>query len=71
MLELRDYRKQPVDGFNQYEVSIFADSKEDLVDGAPIHNLPSSWVMQPGSQCITADGEVAFLKSDGKWNWVS
>jgi hypothetical protein len=23
-----------------------------------------------GSSVITADGDLAFLKSDGTWNWI-
>lgn len=71
MIELTEIKRQPGDGFDQYQIQAFADTKEEVTPGCSIHNLPANAVIQPGSSIITADGELAFLKSDGTWNWVS
>lgn len=50
---------------------IFADSKADLTgDVAAKLNLPEGMTLAWGISAMTADGEIAFLKSDGTWNWV-
>ena len=46
------------------------DAKEDVDDSMVIERMPSDWEPQAGSSIVTADGDVAFLKSDGTWNWV-
>lgn len=38
--------------------------------GVGIDNLPNTEILATGSSCITATGDLAFLKSDGTWNWV-
>ena len=70
MVELTGWKKQPGDGLLQYQISAFADEKSDVGPGMVIKNLSSSWVLQPGSSIRTADGDVAYLKSNGKWHWV-
>lgn len=44
--------------------SLFADEKTDVskID-------PTDYAF--GTSVMTADGEVAFLKSDNTWNWLS
>lgn len=50
--------------------SIFADSKSDVEgDIAEKLGLPAGVKVAFGSSVMTADAEVAFLKSDGSWNW--
>ena len=50
--------------------SLFADSKEDVTQGVHIIGMPTGYELEMGSSILTADGEIAFLKSDGTWNWV-
>ena len=52
------------------EVSLFADTKSEVTDSAEIKGLPAGYVIAQGSSVITASGDVAFMKSDGTWNWV-
>lgn len=54
-------------------VTLFADTKEEVVPGAQIigmPKLPGPLTIGMGSSVVTASGEVAFMKSDGTWNWV-
>lgn len=51
-------------------VSLFADTKEEVIPGATIIGLPQGVTLEMGSSVMTASGEVAFMKSDGNWNWV-
>ncbi len=53
-----------------YRVTLFADTKEEVTDGAEIIGLPTGVSIEMGSSCLTASGELAFMKSDGTWNWV-
>lgn len=69
-VELVAWRKQPGDTSNQYQISAFADQKADVTTGMRIKNLPTDWEIQPGSTILTADGDVAFKKSNGKWHWA-
>lgn len=68
-VELTNWRKQPGDTTNQYQISAFADAKSDVAPGMKIKNVPSDWEIQPGSTIMTPDGEIAFKKSNGKWHW--
>lgn len=54
----------------KYQIHAFADEKADVTAGMTIHDLPPGIVPQPGSKIVTADGEIAFLKSNGKWHWA-
>lgn len=71
MITVTNITKQPGDGIKQYQISAFADTKEEVVPGAEFVGMPADGEMQHGSSVITADGDMAFLKSDGTWNWVS
>lgn len=51
-------------------VSLFADTKQEVTSDATIVGLPANTTIEQGSNVITAGGEVAFMKSDGSWNWV-
>lgn len=55
---------------NSYKVSLFADTKEEVVPDATIVGLPVNAEIEMGSSVITASGEMAFMKSDGAWNWL-
>jgi len=50
--------------------SIFADTKQEITSGMVVKGLPSDYAMDFGSDVTTASGEVAFMKSDGTWNWL-
>lgn len=69
-VELTSYVKQSADKPKEYQIACFADEKADVAPGMVIKNLPSDWVIQPGSTIVTADGEVAFYKSNNKWHFV-
>ena len=52
-------------------VSLFADKREDLISGQEIHGMPDGYSIDFGSSCTTANGEMAYLKSDcATWVWV-
>ena len=55
---------------NSYKVSLFADTKAEMSGTPTIIGLPSDAAIEMGSVCMTASGEVAFMKSDGTWNWL-
>ena len=48
----------------------FADSKSDVTSGMEVVGLPANTEITYPSVIYTADADVAFLKSDGTWNWV-
>ena len=52
------------------EITAFADAKAEVVEGMSIVGMPYGITPSMGSSVITADGDVAFLKSDGTWNWI-
>jgi hypothetical protein len=49
-------------------VSLFADEQSDVTSEAISEAVGME--VQPGSSVITADGDIAFMKSDGTWNWL-
>ena len=55
---------------NEIEVLLFADTKEEVSDDMEIEGIPKGKVISYGSSLITANGDIAFLKSDGTWNFV-
>lgn len=55
---------------NSYKVSLFADTKDEVVSGAEIIGFPEGATIEMGSCCLTAAGELAFMKSTGEWNWI-
>lgn len=55
---------------NDYKVELFADTKSEVTSGAEIVGLPEGTQIEIGSSVLTASGELAFMKSDGTWNWV-
>ena len=62
---------------NVQKVNLFADSKSDISDvdmetgqtSMVIVGLDPKVKLTMGSMVITADGDAAFLKSDGTWRW--
>ena len=55
---------------NTYKVTLFADTKDEVASATEIIGFPEGASMEMGSCVVTANAEVAFLKSDGTWNWV-
>jgi len=53
---------------NVYKISAFADTKNE-VGTSKIEGLPDGARVYIGSSLLTANGELAFMKSDGTWNW--
>lgn len=52
------------------EVSLFSDTKAEVSSASEISGLPEGYTIAPSSSIFTASGQVAFMKSDGTWNWV-
>lgn len=53
------------------EISVFADTKSEVTnDPTDYQKMPSGFTIAPGSTLMTASGDMAFMKSDGTWNWV-
>lgn len=49
-------------------VELFADTKAE-VNSADIVGLPQGVTIASGSSVMTADGDIAFRKSDNTWKW--
>ena len=54
---------------NTMQVSLFADTKSEIQPNMNIEQI-EGYTLAFGSSVMTASGELAFLKSDGTWNWV-
>ena len=68
MIKVTSSKSNPLTG--KFMVSLFSDTKSEVTSSATIEGLPSGAEIDQGSNVITASGEVAFMKSDGTWNWV-
>ncbi len=55
---------------NTFKISAFADTKSEVTPSAEFVGLPEGATIEMGSSVMTASGEIAFMKSDGTWNWV-
>ena len=66
MLSVTEIKINPLT--DEARVSLFADDKSDV----SLENAQKlvGRDLEMGSSVITADGELAFLKSDGTFNWV-
>ena len=60
--------KMELGGYAQ--ITAFSDTKEEVTSGMTIVGLPFGVTPSMGSSVITADGDIAFLTSDGTWNWI-
>lgn len=54
------------------QASLFADTKAEVTGMSldDVIGFPSGHTLEMGSTVLTADGDLAFLKSDGTWVWV-
>ena len=68
MIKVTDIKNTDGDP-NSYKISAFADTKAEVATGKFI-GLPEGATIEMGSDIITAAGEMAFMKSDGTWNWL-
>lgn len=68
MVKVTSIARSTVDS-NAYQVSLFADTKAEVAT-ATFVGLPEGATIEMGSSVLTASGEVAFMKSDGTWNWL-
>ena len=55
---------------NTFKISAFADTKSEVTSSAEFVGLPEGATIEMGSTVMTAAGELAFMKSNGTWNWV-
>lgn len=71
-MAIRVLEKKRIDNadFFTWLVEAFADTKEEVTPGCVIIDQPDGSDLEPGSHIHTADGDVAFLTTDGRWNWV-
>lgn len=51
------------------QCTVYADTKEEVVPGALIKNLPEGYEIEEGSALYTAGLEVAIMQSNGEWKW--
>ena len=63
--EIKNTDKNP----NSFLISAFEDTKAEVASGTFI-GLPEGASIEMGSDVMTASGEIAFMKSDGNWNWL-
>ena len=56
---------------NQVDVSLFSDTKAEVrtTPLSDIEGFPQGCIIAMGSSILTAEGELAFMKSDGQWQW--
>lgn len=52
------------------EVSLFSDTKNEVTSQMEVPDIPEGYTIAAGSSVLTADGDMAFMKSDGNWNWL-
>lgn len=70
MIKVKDVKLNP--GTLKAEVSLFADTKAEVstTEISAIAGFPVGYTIDFGSSVMTASGELAFMKSDGTWNWT-
>ena len=56
---------------NRAIASLIADAKSDVTSDMNVIGLPAGFELDFGSSVLTTAGELAFMKSDGTWNWTS
>ena len=55
---------------NTWQVSLAADTKEEVGPDMEIIGMPDGVQMEMLSSVMTPSADVAFLDSSGNWNWV-
>lgn len=54
------------------DVSLFSDTQSEVAS-TPLEDIkgfPANYTIAFGSSVMTSAGDMAFMKSDGNWNWV-
>lgn len=69
MIRVREMKNTDAD-LNTYLIDAVADTKSEVVPGARYIGLPEGATIEQGSTLMTADWEVATMKSDGTWSWA-
>lgn len=67
-VRVTDMKLDPVK--KEAQVSLFADARGDVSPSMTVDGLPDGYTVAQGSSVLTASAEIAFMKSDGTWNWV-
>lgn len=58
-------------GDGTFRVELFSDTKEEVTDTpTDVVGMPDGTKIAMESTVLTANGEVAFMKSTGEWNWL-
>lgn len=58
-------------GDGTFRVELFADTKTEVTDTPTgVAGMPDGTKIAMESTVLTANGEVAFMKSTGEWNWL-
>lgn len=69
MIKVR-YMENTDSNENNYYIVAFSDTKAEVTPDAKFIGLPEGAGIEFGSRITTANGELAYMKSDGNWNWV-
>lgn len=52
------------------KVSLFADAKGEVSPNMKVDGIPAGYKIAQSSSVMTASAEIAFMQSNGQWNWV-
>ena len=72
MVKITDLDIDPLK--KEYKCTVFADSKSDITTLEQLEHdlrLPTGAHVAWGSKIITANADLAFIKSDGTINWAT
>lgn len=67
MIKVKEIKRG--DNFHSFDVSLYADTKEEVTPNATIDGLPDGATIEPGSTVYTAALEVGVYQSDGTVKW--
>lgn len=58
-------------GDGTHKVELFSDTKEEVTDTPTgVIGMPDGTKIAFGSSVLTANGKLAFMKSNGQWSWI-
>lgn len=67
MIRVKELRATDREG--TYEISAFADTKEEVNAGGKFIGLPDGANIESGSSIYTAALDVGIMQSNGTWKW--
>ena len=69
MVQVKSITLNP--GTMEADVFLFADTKAEVATTAlkDIKGFPEGYKIEFGSKVMTTSGELAFMRSNGTWNW--